>query len=70
MAVEQWVKDIVADIWPSSMKVGDIVKHPDGRYVQIVDGHLWTEGGFSNFWYWREVKRDGTLGRLEHGYGW
>jgi hypothetical protein len=54
----------------SAMKIGHIIKHPDGRYVEVVDGCLWADGGYSNFWFWREVKPDGTLGRLEYGDGW
>jgi hypothetical protein len=52
-------------------KVGDIVRHPDGRRVKITDGQYWGEYGLSNFWYWREVKKGGRLARkVEHGYGW
>lgn len=52
------------------MKIGKVMRHPDGRMVKIVDGQYWGEHGVSNFWYWREVKRNGKLGELEHGYGW
>lgn len=45
-------------------KIGDIVRHPDGRYVEIV------HSGRTDFWFWREVRADGTLGtRLEYGHG-
>lgn len=69
--VESWVKDIVENAFgPSQMEVGKVVKHPDGRNVLITDGQLWGSHGFSNFWYWKEVKPDGTYGPEEHGYGW
>lgn len=48
-----------------AMKIGWIVRRPEGRYVKIVDGH-----DNMDFWFWREVCRDGTLGRLEYGPGW
>jgi len=71
MPVAQFVKDIVEELNPPPFKVGDIVKHPDGRKVKIVDGQYWGTHGLSNFWYWRAVKRNGKLAKkLEHGYGW
>lgn len=69
--VEQWVKDIVEDtLGKSSMKIGKVIKHPDGRKVKVIDGQYWGTYGLSNFWHWREVKADGSLGPDEHGYGW
>lgn len=69
--VQQWVKDIVEKVHgPSQMQVGKVMQHPDGRTVKITEGQYWGEHGLSNFWYWREVKPDGTLGGVEHGYGW
>ena len=65
--VKQTVENILG---PSKMKVGDIVDHPDGRKVLIIAGQYWGRNGISNFWYWREVKKDGSLGKQEHGYGW
>lgn len=50
--------------------IGDIVVHPSGRNVKIVSGQYWGTHGLSNFWYWREVLKDGTLGKEESGYGW
>ena len=55
---------------PAPFTVGDKVRHPDGRSVQIVGGQWWGEHGLSNFWYWRPVLEDGTLGETESGYGW
>lgn len=68
--VENWVKEIVEDEWKPTLEIGKVVKHPDGRAVKIIDGQFWGTDGVSNFWYWKEVKKDGTLGITEHGYGW
>jgi hypothetical protein len=71
---EQKLFDIAREITEETMgpplKVGETVRHPDGRLVQIVDGQFWGEDGLSNFWTWREVLADGTLGAPEKGYGW
>lgn len=32
--------------------------------VYIEDGEYTN----SNYWYWRKIRKDGSLGRLEHGY--
>jgi hypothetical protein len=72
MAVKPWVKEMVEHVVGSApFKVGDRVKHPDGRLVQITSGQYWGEHGISNHWSWREVLPDGSLsGKEEHGYGW
>jgi len=55
----------------SSMKVGEIVKHPDGRMVKITSGQFLSNGRVSNFWYWKPlISPDGKLGKEECGYGW
>lgn len=56
----------------SSMSVGKKLKHPDGRCVKITSGCFLDPvfGRVSNFWTWREVKRNGKLGKPESGYGW
>jgi hypothetical protein len=56
----------------SSMRVGIIMRHPDGRMVKIKDGYYLDPvyGRVSNFWYWNEVKPNGRLGKEECGYGW
>jgi|GEM_PF-2462451 len=51
-------------------KIGDVVKHPTGKMVKIISGQYWGKYGISNFWYWREVKESGGLGKEECGYGW
>ena len=68
---EKWVRELTEEfIDGSTLTVGAIVKHPDGRTVKITSGQYWGTHGVSNFWYWREVKPDGSLGEEEHGYGW
>ena len=52
------------------MIVGGACKHPDGRLVKIIGGSYLSGGRVSNFWYWREILADCTLGEEEHGYGW
>lgn len=55
----------------TNMKIGRILKNPEtNRYVQIIDGAVWMDGEYADWWWWREVKADGTLGRLEAGNGW
>lgn len=54
----------------SSMEIGKVIKHPDGRMVKVIDGAYLRNGRVSNSWTWREVKADGKLGPKEHGYGW
>lgn len=70
MAVAAWVKEMVEGVLgKSQLRVGKSVKHQDGRTVKIVAGQYWGTDGVSNFWSWREVKSDGTLGPIEEGYG-
>jgi hypothetical protein len=69
--VAHWVKKLTEDAFgKSSMEVGKTVMHPKGYKVKIVDGQLWGEHGFSNFWTWRRVLPGGKLGRRVSGYGW
>jgi hypothetical protein len=71
LMIEQWVKDLVEEsLGPSHMKIGEIIKHPDGGSVKVLGGQYWGERGLSNFWTWQEVLPDGTLGKIRHGYGW
>lgn len=66
-----WVVELVENrMGPSPFAVGDTVQHPSGRTVKITDGQYWGEHGISNFWYWRELLPNGSLGPVEHGYGW
>lgn len=69
--VPGWARDITESVLgPAPFGIGDVVVHPDGRRVQIIDGCYWAPAGLSNHWNWREVFADGTLGALEQGYGW
>lgn len=71
MTVEPWIKELVEEVLgPSPMAIGAVLTHPDGRTVKIVAGQYWGDHGISNFWTWREVGADGSLGTVEHGYGW
>ena len=54
----------------SSMVIGKTIMHPDGRMVKIKSGQFLSNGRVSNHWCWNEVKKDGTLGPEECGYGW
>lgn len=69
--VAEWVRKLTEEvIGGPPFKVGDTVRHPDGRMVLIVRGQYWGEYGLSNSWTWQEVKEGGALGPEEHGYGW
>lgn len=58
------------DAAKSSMKVGAIIEHPEGYKVKVIDGAYLRNGRVSNFWSWRRVNDDGSLGKVESGYGW
>ena len=45
------------------MEVGE-VRVINGRLSLIVSG----QGSPSNFWWWRTIRKDGTLGKLRSGY--
>lgn len=71
MPITEFGKGITESVCGGSpFEIGDVVNHPSGRKVKIVDGRYWGTHGLSNFWYWREVNADGSLGKKEHGYGW
>lgn len=52
--------------------VGGIFYHTKGkkrRKVQITGGSYYDDDGrVFNFWYWRPMRADGTLGKEEYGY--
>lgn len=70
--VADWVVKMTEDLMgPAPFAVGDRVRTPDGRMVEITSGRYWGDWGISNFWHWREVLADGTLADTdESGYGW
>lgn len=65
-------RSLTEKYFPCHMEVGKIIKHPDGYKVKVISGQYLDPiyGRLSNFWYWRRVKKNGKLGRMEHGYGW
>ncbi|HDY88856.1 MAG TPA: hypothetical protein ENH82_12190 [bacterium] len=58
-------------------KIGSIVKHIGWQQdkkvypcdVYITDGCYLSDGRLSNFWWWKRVLKDGSLGKVEKGYG-
>jgi len=56
---------------PATGSVVSISTVNDGEYydVYIVKGTYYSNGRVSNFWHWRRVNTDGSLGKEEHGYG-
>jgi len=69
-ALECLAKELTGQYYPCRMAVGKDVRHPDSRMVRVTSGQYWGTYGLSNWWEWREVKADGTLGPTECGYGW
>ena len=58
---------------PHLLRIGQRIRHESGCTVEIVDGQFMVQAHgksrVSNFWYWRRVRKDGTLGQQGHGYG-
>ncbi len=53
----------------SILTVGGIFTYKNKYDVVITGGSYYgASGGVSNFWYWREILPDGTLGEQKHGY--
>jgi hypothetical protein len=63
-----------------SPRIGSIVTHNGWGYnlknpedypcdVYIESGTYLSNGRLSNYWWWRKVLKDNTLGELEGGYG-
>lgn len=65
-------QELTKELFPCSMEIGKVLKHPDGRTVKIIDGQFLdpTYGRLSNWWTWKEVLSNGELGKSESGYGW
>jgi hypothetical protein len=69
--VPDWARAMTEEVFgPAPFAVGDLVWHPDGRRVRIIDGQYWGLHGLSNHWTWRPVFPDGTMGPPESGHGW
>ena len=50
--------------------IGKVFKR-DGKKIYITSGYFTDPeyGRISNHWSWREVNKDGTLGKKGNGYG-
>ena len=71
MTLSDVAKRMMEDLYGEApFAVGDVVKHSKGHMVKIIGGQYWGTFGLSNFWYWRKVNDDETLGKKECGYGW
>jgi hypothetical protein len=69
--VSRWVQDFCAEAgFVAPFKIGDCVQRPGGPWVKIVAGTYWGKHRISNQWEWRGVRRDGSLGPVDHGDGW
>lgn len=65
-------KELTEKYFKCNMVVGKRVTHPDGRTVEITSGchRDPTYNRISNWWTWKEVLPDDSLGEEESGYGW
>lgn len=67
----KWVKDIQDDLDRENgvvpLQVGKVYRY-QGKTVKVTDGEYYGTYGLSNFWYWREVLPDGSLGKEQSGY--
>ena len=70
--LEQIAKKINLEMSNNSLKIGNIVKHPEGYLIKIMGGcYLNPDNNrVSNYWYWQRVHEGGSLGIHESGYGW
>ena len=51
------------------LSVGKVYNHPKGGPVYITSGKFLSNDRLSNFWYWKPIHKDGTLGEEKSGYG-
>lgn len=49
--------------------VGGVFLHTRHGPIYITEGAWTVDGRLSNFWYWRRIRPDGSLGRAACGYG-
>lgn len=64
--MEQIAHDIIG---PSPIEVGKRYLHPEHGLVEVIEGDWTVNGRLSNFWTWRPVQEDGTLGEPVSGLG-
>jgi hypothetical protein len=70
VTIHKIVRNIIEDGTPQHLQIGDTIRQPDGRDVCVTNGSFYGDyGRVSNFWTWREVLQDGSLGVEEKGYG-
>lgn len=55
-------------------RIGSVAEYQDDKNncsydVFIDEGSFYVNGRISNFWHWRKVKKDGSLGKQKSGYG-
>jgi hypothetical protein len=71
MAVQQWVKDIVAEVVDEKpLEVGKRYLHPEHGVITITSGQYWGSHGLSNHWHWVDeqgVQHAGYGGRSDDG---
>ncbi len=70
MSLTQLARELTEKYCPQTLRVGDVVTHPDGRTVKITGGQYMGKHGLSNFWHWHEVKGSVLSEKEECGYGW
>lgn len=52
-------------------QVGCAFRDKKGNLIYITGGQYYGQNGrISNFWYWRDINDDGTLGKTEHHGYW
>lgn len=49
------------------MQIGE-VRIINGKLSLITTGQMYGSHGISNFWRWRTIRKDGTLGKEYQGY--
>lgn len=50
--------------------IGGVFKHPEQGLIYITSGEYYGDyGRISNYWNWKPVKTNGSLGKSTGGYG-
>ena len=53
----------------NQIKIGGLYRNKQGRLIYMESGAYEIENRISNHWSWRIVRKDGTLGKRQFGYG-